>query len=103
MLSMRLLSMGARVIGADGAMNCFNFVAPQYGSSLTIRTKQGKRKVRVDKQPPSYQAQLHAFANAVQQGAPFPTDVDDSIANMRVIDAVSQAAGMKVREPSFTY
>lgn len=100
MLSIRLLSMGARVIGTDGSMKCFNPLMPQHGHSLTIRSKSGKRKERVERQPSTYLAQLRAFSGAVLRGEPFPTGVDDAIANMRVIDAVYQAAGLQRREPT---
>lgn len=100
LLSWRLLAMRARVIGTAGTMSVFNPVMPQYFHSLTVRTKAGKRKERVAKHPSSYQAQLQAFAGAVLRGEAFPTGVDDAIANMRVIDAVYQAAGLPPRQPS---
>ena len=49
---------------------------------------------------PSYLYQLRAFAGAVLRDEPFPTGVDDAIANMRVIDAVYRAAGMEPRTPT---
>lgn len=100
LLSWRLLAMRARVIGTAGTLSVFNPVMPQYFHSLTVRTAAGKRKERVAKFPSSYQAQLAAFAGAVLRGEPFPTGVDDAIANMRVIDAVYRAAGLPPREPS---
>jgi hypothetical protein len=36
----------------------------------------------------------------VQEGAPYPTTPTDSIANMRVIDAVYEAAGLHPRQPT---
>jgi hypothetical protein len=36
----------------------------------------------------------------VQRGEPILTGPDDSIANMRVIDAVYRAAGMQPRQPT---
>jgi predicted dehydrogenase len=40
---------------------------------------------------------LTAFAAAVQHGAPIHTPPSDSIANMRIIDAVYRSAGMEPR------
>ena len=100
MLSIRLLSIGARVIGTDGVMTCSNPLLPQHGNSLKVRSKSGTRKERVDRQPSSYLAQLRAFSAAVLHDEPFPTSVDDAIANMRLIDAVYTAAGLQPREPT---
>jgi predicted dehydrogenase len=46
---------------------------------------------------PTYWFQLRAFQRAVREGAPFPTHVDDAIANMRVIDAVYEKSGLGPR------
>ena len=44
-----------------------------------------------------YDVQLEAFCAAVLRGEPTLTPPSDSVANMRVIDAIYRAAGMKVR------
>ncbi len=54
----------------------------------------------VARQPSSYSAQLQAFCAAVLRGAPYPTNVDDAIANMRIIDACYASAGLQRREPT---
>jgi predicted dehydrogenase len=100
MASSRLLSAGARVTGLDGEMRVTNPYAPQYFHSLEVRTRKGRRKETVAKQPSSYAAQLQAFADAALRGHAFPTHADDAIANMRVIDACYAAAGLPRREPS---
>jgi len=38
-------------IGTDGVMTRSNPLAPQYGHHLRVRSKSGKRKERVDRQP----------------------------------------------------
>lgn len=38
-----------------------------------------------------------AFADAVQHGTPYPTDGEDGVRNMAVIDAVYKKAGLPVR------
>lgn len=100
MWSSKLLSVRARVAGANGEMNISNPVAPQYFNGIKVRTVKGERKEQVAKQPSSYACQLQAFADAVLRGGAFPSNVDDAIANMRVIDAIYTAAGLPVREPS---
>lgn len=100
MLSARLFSVGARVTGTAGVLEAFNPLAPQYRNSLKIRSGRGRRKEHVPRQPSSYLAQLRAFTGAVLRNEPFPTGVQDAIANMRVIDACYAAAGLRRREPT---
>jgi len=100
MLSSRFVRIGGKVIGSDGEMRVTNFIAPQYGHALQVRVKGKRRKESVAKQPTSYAAQLKAFADAVLRGTPFPTTVDDAVANMRVIDAIYAACGLPKREPA---
>jgi predicted dehydrogenase len=83
-------------------MHVSNPVAPQYWHSLRIVSKRGSRKEHVAKHPSSYAAQLSAFVDAILRGTPFPTHVDDAIANMEVIDACYSAAGLAPRKPVLT-
>lgn len=41
--------------------------------------------------------QLRAFADHVRKGVPPVPDLDDSVANMRAIDAIYRAAGLPPR------
>lgn len=100
MLSARLLGIGAKVTGSAGTMQAFNPVMPHAYHSLRIRSASGKRTERLPRQPSTYVAQLIAFRDAVLHGKPFPTNVDDAIANMRVIDACYRAAGLQPRSPT---
>ena len=99
MLSRRTRSSGARVVGTAGTMEVTGFVSPQSGHRLVVRDRSGRRSLTVPRAPTSYAAQLRAFADAVLRGAPYPTDVDDAVANMRLIDACYAAAGLPLREP----
>ena len=45
----------------------------------------------------TYSCQLRAFTRAVLHGEPVPTGPRDAVANMRVIDAVYAAAGLRPR------
>lgn len=97
MLSARLLGMGAKVTGSAGMLQVFNPILPQAYHRLTITAAAGKRRETVARRPSSYLAQLIAFRDAVLHNTPFPTHVDDAIANMRVIDACYRAAGLAPR------
>ncbi len=46
---------------------------------------------------PTYTRQHRAFLAAVREGAPIPTDGEDGVKNMAVIDAVYRAAGLAPR------
>jgi predicted dehydrogenase len=92
LLSTRFLSIRARVIGSEGRIDVFNFVAPQFLHRLRVRTPAGRRSERVAGSP-SYDYQLRAFVAAVRTGAAMPTGPADAIANMRAIDAIYAAAG----------
>jgi predicted dehydrogenase len=45
----------------------------------------------------TYTYQLRAFAQAITQGTPVPTDPVEAVANMQVIDAVYRRAGLQPR------
>ena len=102
MLSPRLLSLSARVQGDQGELRVFNPYAPQHFSRLTVRSNGKKRTEPRSSREPTYWFQLHAFAGAVLRGEPTLTGPADSIANMRVIDAVYRAAGLEPRRPTPT-
>lgn len=91
-----LLRIVTIVRGERGELRVINPVLPQLWHRLTVKTAQGKRSERVAGET-SYIHQLRAFVQAVQQGIPVPTDAIDGVANMRVIDAVYTAAGLKPR------
>jgi len=100
MLSTTLLKASARVIGAKGTLDVTNPLMPQLTHRIRVRTATGTRTEKVDRKPSTYSAQLGAFVAAVQRGEPFPTNVDDAVANMQVIDACYRAAGLQPREPT---
>ncbi len=97
LLSRHVLRVSARVVGTEGELRAFNPVGPQYGyHRLTVKTPEGTRRERFTKRS-TYTFQLEAFADAVLDGAEMPTPPDDAIANMEVVDAVYEAAGLKPR------
>jgi predicted dehydrogenase len=99
MWSARLLEISARVIGERGEVRLFNPAMPQSIHRLTVRSADGKRVERFSRRA-SYAYQLDAFAAAVLRGQPIKTTPEDAIDNMAVIDAIYQAAGLPLRQPS---
>jgi predicted dehydrogenase len=91
--SLRLLAASARVVGETGELRVTNPIAPQLWHRVRVRTAGGWRSERVPGDA-SYTCQLRAFRAAVQEGAAFPTDAADGAANMRVIDAIYERAGL---------
>ncbi len=91
-----LLKAQAKVIGDGGEMTVTNPIAPHFYHRLRVNTGGG---TRVEKIPgdATYTYQLRAFADWVRGGPPMSSDAQDAVANMRVIDAIYDHAGMKRR------
>jgi predicted dehydrogenase len=105
MWSRKLLTMGARVTGSLGELKVLNMTGPQYYHRVSVRTRDpqsGVRTRRTDKVKgeATYWYQLQAFTKAVRDGGPVLTPPADSVANMRVVDAVYRAAGVPPRQPT---
>jgi len=96
LLSARLLALSARVRGERGRLKIFNPIAPQFHHRLTVRGPGGSRVEHV-RGDASYTGQLRAFATWVRGGEAPPSDARDGVRNMRVIDAIYEAAGMRRR------
>lgn len=97
--SPRILRVGARIEGEEGVIDVFNFVGPHVYNSIRVRTGSHKRRERCGG-PSTYAAQLAAVAAALHDGSVLPTEGEDSLANMRVIDAVYRSAGLPLRQPT---
>jgi len=96
MRSHHLFSLSIKIRGSAGSISVFNYVKPEVGHRLKVRSKIGTRRERVPGGS-TYGTQLAAFAEAVRTGTQPVTTVADSVKNMRVIDAVYLAAGLPVR------
>ena len=96
LLSRRLVSVRIAVRGDDGELVVQNPILPHALHWLTVQTAHGKRREQHYGET-TYTYQLRAFAGLVREGAPVPTDASDAIANMRVIDAIYDHAGLKRR------
>jgi predicted dehydrogenase len=86
----------ATLTGEQGSITVWNPLAPHVAHRLFVRGS-GRRLGETVPGRSTYAHQLEAFVAAVETGAPFPTTVDDAVANMRVIDAAYVAAGLEPR------
>ena len=86
----------ARVIGDRGELHVINPTSPQLWHRMRVKTGGNTRTEKFSRRP-TYEYQLDAFCAAVLRGEPTLTPPADSIANMRVLDAIYLAAGMKPR------
>ena len=94
----RALRIGFRVVGSDGELRVFNPAGPQMMHRFTVRRNDGSSRREKFPRIPTYRYQLEAFRDAVVDGTPVLTGPSDSVANMAVIDAVYEAAGLPLRE-----
>ncbi|MBX3015278.1 MAG: Gfo/Idh/MocA family oxidoreductase [Caldilineaceae bacterium] len=94
--STNLIRITARVIGTAGEMTVLNPILPQLYHRVQVQTATGTRTEQLPGAT-TYAYQLHAFVDAIQQPQPLLTDGRDGVANMRVIDAVYEKAGLKRR------
>ena len=99
MWSKTLLRLSVRVVGDAGELRVFGPSTPQLLHRITVRTSSGRRVEHVTRRP-TYAFQLDAFVAAVRNGGPIVTDTTDAIANMVVIDAAYEAAGLGRRVPT---
>jgi predicted dehydrogenase len=96
MWSTSVLKLQARVVGERGELRVFNPTNPQMYHRVRV-TVDGQTRTEHVPRVKTYDVQLEAFCAAVLRGEPTLTPPSDSVANMRVIDAIYRAAGMKVR------
>lgn len=96
LLASTLLRAEARVRGDAGELRVTNPFLPQIYHRLRVRTPYGTRIERVHGEA-TYTHQLRAFEKAVRARAALVTDGRDGIANMQVIDAIYEAAGLPPR------
>ena len=99
LFSRSLLRASALVRGDAGRLSVLNPIAPQLFHRLSVETTAGRRSERLQSDA-TYTHQLRAFVAAVRHGGPVPSGPGDTIANMRVIDAVYVRAGLTPRGSS---
>ena len=85
-----------RVIGTNGEARAHNLLAPPDDDRITVAIGGDERVERLGTRT-SYTYQLEAFTRWVREGGTIPTDADDAVENMRMIDAVYEMSGMGLR------
>jgi predicted dehydrogenase len=85
-----------RIIGSHGEAAALNFVEPHHDDRIIVTTSAGTRTEELGRRS-SYTYQLEAFAAHLRDGAPLPTDAEDAVANMQLIDDCYRAAGLSPR------
>jgi predicted dehydrogenase len=73
-----------------------NFVEPHQDDRIVVTTAAGTRTEELGRRS-SYTYQLEAFAAHLRQGTPLPTDADDAVVNMQLVDDCYRAAGLSPR------
>jgi predicted dehydrogenase len=96
MWSNELLKTYARARGDRGELYVVNPTNPQMWHRMRVTVDGSSRTERFTRRS-TYEFQLDAFTAAVLRGAPTLTPPSDSVANMRVLDAIYLAAGMRPR------
>ncbi len=100
--SRQLIRITMRIIGDQGELFVINPMLPHLFHLVQVKSVTGRRIERCPGAS-SYSYQLRAFVRAIRDKtppkAPWISDAEDSIANMRVIDAIYEAAGLSKRLP----
>ena len=81
---------------SSALLSVLNPVVPHIFHRLSLRTEAGRKTERVPGNA-TYTCQLRAFAAHVRGGEQMPTDAAHGVANMQVIDAIYDAAGLPRR------
>ncbi|MHA1110318.1 MAG: Gfo/Idh/MocA family protein [Promethearchaeota archaeon] len=95
-LKPRKLSMSANIKGERGSLKIINPVAPHLFHRMKIKHGRKTRWEKVNGKS-TYYHQLLAFQQAVHTNTPMITDINEAIKNMKVIDAIYEKAGLKLR------
>ena len=85
-----------RLIGSKGEATVANFVLPHTDDRLFVKTAAGERVEHLGTRS-SYTYQLEAFTALVRSGVPMPTDSDDAVQTMELIDKCYRAVGLEPR------
>jgi predicted dehydrogenase len=86
-----------RVRGDDGVLEFDNPVSPHAGATLSIESATGSMPQMVSGGDTTFHYQLRHIIEVIEGRAQPLTGGDDAIGNMRAIDAIYRAAGLKPR------
>lgn len=88
------LNSSLEVLGTEGKLVVNNLVFPSRGHSIT-QSKDGLDRTWTVRGFETYDHQLEAIVQGLQSGRELLTEGRDSLANMKVIDAIYAAAGFR--------
>lgn len=88
------------VSGEKGTLRVQNPLVPQHGNRIELTVDGQKIRDEELTRRPTYSYQLEAFVDTVRNGTKLPTDAEDAIKQMEVIDAAYTAAGLLPRRNS---
>lgn len=88
-----------RVAGSRGEATIANFILPHLDDRLFVKTVAGERVEHLGTRS-SYTYQLEAFIGFIREGIRMPTDSDDAVATMRLVDECYRAIGLEPRPRS---
>ena len=88
--------MSLRVIGSAGEARIPDFLYQNSDDRIVVTSAAGERTEHCGNAT-SYTYQLQAFTDAVRDGAPYRTNVDDAVATMTLIDSCYRAIGLEPR------
>jgi predicted dehydrogenase len=89
-------AMSHRLTGSAGDALIPEFINVHTDDRLIVTTESGSRVEHLGTRS-SYTYQLEAFTAAVRTGRPAPTDAEDAVRTMKLIDQCYEAIGMTVR------
>ncbi|MGB8331867.1 MAG: Gfo/Idh/MocA family oxidoreductase [Polyangiales bacterium] len=95
--SSKLAKIAAFVQLERGEIRVLNPIVPQFYHRFTWRRTGGPWISEKFAKKPTYVYQLEAFRDAIVDGRPFPTTTADAAMNMRAVDAIYRAAGLRPR------
>ena len=96
MLSPKLFRSILKVEGDEGKLHVINPYQPHWFNWLTVRGVKGAHSEHVRGEN-AYALQLRDFVHAIHGKMKLSTDPADAIGNMRVMDAIYEKAGLKLR------
>ena len=82
--------------GSRGKLTVNNPLVPHMGHEIKLEAD-GETKTETLTRRTTYDFQLDAFVEALGSGERLPTDAADAVKQMRLIDSIYRAAGMKPR------
>ena len=82
--------------GTKGKLTVVNPLVPHMGHEIRLEVDGETKTTTLDKRT-TYDYQLDAWVRASRTGERLPTDAEDAVKQMRLIDSAYRAAGMKLR------